>query len=88
MPYLLTFGPNEYANFRQLSLHEHFSGPHFYSIEAQATAGSFFLGQYGQNTISRWQLEWLAALLGHGMLHTPFVFIQPLPIACRREQHC
>lgn len=79
IPYLLTFGPNEYANFGSFRFYEHF-GPHFYSM-VLGDSRLIFLDSTGK-THFRWQLEWLSDLLdGDDAEHT-FVFIShpPLPV--------
>jgi glycosyltransferase involved in cell wall biosynthesis len=77
MPYLLTFGPNEYANFGSFRFYEHF-GPHFYSMKL-GNSRFIFLDSTGK-THFRWQLEWLAALLGTGDAAHTFVFISHPPL--------
>lgn len=77
MPYLLTFGPNEYANFGSFRFYEHF-GPHFYSVKL-GTSRLIFLDSTGK-THFRWQLAWLADLLKAGDAAHTFLFISHPPL--------
>ncbi|QJD57703.1 glycosyltransferase [Pseudomonas sp. gcc21] len=60
MPFLLTFGANEYSNFGSFRFYEDF-GPHLYSVRA-ANTRLIFLDSTGK-TPYRWQLHWLGDLL-------------------------
>ncbi|WP_022963228.1 glycosyltransferase [Halopseudomonas pelagia] len=77
MPYLLTFGPHEYANFGSFRFYEHF-GPHFYSM-ALGDSRLIFLDSTGK-THFRWQLEWLSDLLDTDDAEHTFVFISHPPL--------
>lgn len=72
MPYLLTFGDNEFSNFGSFRFYEHF-GPYFYSF---LTGDSLFvfLDATGK-TPYRWQLRWLSDLLSQDESTHRFVFI-------------
>ena len=60
IPFLLTFGPNEFSNFGSFRFYEDF-GPHLYSVRAGNTR-LIFLDSTGK-TPYRWQLHWLQDLL-------------------------
>lgn len=60
MPFLLTFGANEFSNFGSFRFYEDF-GPHLYSARAGNTR-LIFLDSTGK-TPYRWQLHWLRDLL-------------------------
>lgn len=77
IPYLLTFGPHEYANFGSFRFYEHF-GPHFFSITL-GDSRLIFLDGTGK-THFRWQLEWLTDLLGSDDAAHTFVFIGYPPL--------
>ncbi|PCC99782.1 glycosyltransferase [Halopseudomonas pelagia] len=77
IPYLLTFGSNEYANFGSFRFYEHF-GPHFFSV-ALGDSRLIFLDGTGK-THFRWQLEWLTDLLGSDDAAHTFLFIGYPPL--------
>ena len=72
IPYLLTFGANEYTSFGSFRFYEHF-GPHLYSVRI-GESRLIFLDSTGK-TPYRWQLHWLRdLLLNDDAMHT-LVFI-------------
>ncbi|WP_165855867.1 glycosyltransferase [Marinobacter sp. JSM 1782161] len=76
VPYLLTFGDNEFSNFGSFRFYEHY-GPYFYSFR---TGDSLFvfLDATGK-TPYRWQLRWLSDLMRQDESQHRFVFIgEPL----------
>lgn len=77
IPYLLTFGPNEYANFGSFRFYEHF-GPHFFSLTL-GDSRLIFLDGTGK-THFRWQLEWLTDLLNSDDSAHTFLFISYPPL--------
>jgi len=60
IPYLLTFGENEYEDFGSFRFYEHF-GPYFYNFKL-AGHHFIFLDSTGK-TPWRWQVKWLRELL-------------------------
>ncbi|MEQ5835228.1 glycosyltransferase [Marinobacter sp. NFXS9] len=76
VPYLLTFGDNEFSNFGSFRFYEHF-GPYFYSLH---TGNSLFVFLDATGKTSwRWQLRWLDDLFKQDKSQHRFVFIgEPL----------
>ncbi|BES72718.1 hypothetical protein RE428_37360 [Marinobacter nanhaiticus D15-8W] len=72
VPYLLTFGDNEFSNFGSFRFYEHF-GPYFYSFRTGNSVFAF-LDATGK-TPYRWQLRWLSDLLSQDDSAHRFVFI-------------
>lgn len=72
MPFLLTFGPNEFSNFGSFRFYEDF-GPHLYSVRAGNTR-LIFLDSTGK-TPYRWQLHWLQDLLEQSDATHTLIFI-------------
>ena len=72
VPYLLTFGENEYENFGSYRFYDHF-GPHFFSIKAGG-ARLIFLDSTGK-TPWQWQIRWLNDLLEQETNSLRFLFI-------------
>ncbi|MCA1768158.1 MAG: glycosyltransferase family 4 protein, partial [Idiomarina sp.] len=82
MPYLLTFGNNEYEEFGSFRFYDHY-GPHFFSF----TAGSsrfIFLDSTGK-TPWQWQLRWLTDILKADNSDHRFVFIGHPPLEPEEE---
>lgn len=77
IPYLLTFGPNEYENFGSFRFYDYF-GPHFFSIKI---AGNrlIFLDSTGK-TPWKWQMRWLEDLLKQDQSDNRFLFIAHPPL--------
>ncbi|MDI9244566.1 glycosyltransferase [Marinobacter sp. CHS3-4] len=71
IPYLLTFGENEYENFGSFRFYEHF-GPHFYSVYTDQ-ARLIFLDSTGK-TPWQWQIRWLKDLLNEQDERPTFLF--------------
>lgn len=72
VPYLLTFGDQEYENFGSFRFYDHF-GPHFYSVKI-ADSRFVFLDSTGK-TPARWQIRWLREVLSQEDAAHTFVFI-------------
>ncbi|MDZ7662280.1 glycosyltransferase [Thiohalophilus sp.] len=72
IPYLLTFGANEYEDFGSHRFYDHF-GPHFYSIKV-GNSRLIFLDSTGK-TPWRWQIRWLNDLLNQDASGARFLFI-------------
>ncbi len=72
IPYLLTFGENEYENFGSYRFYDHF-GPHFFSIRA-GDARLIFLDSTGK-TPWQWQIRWLNDLLSQEENGLQFLFV-------------
>ncbi|WP_150910524.1 glycosyltransferase [Marinobacter halotolerans] len=72
IPYLLTFGENEYGNFGSFRFYEHF-GPHFYTVDGPR-AQLIFLDSTGK-TPWRWQIRWLEERLQASSDRPVFLFI-------------
>ncbi len=72
IPYLLTFGENEYENFGSYRFYDHF-GPHFFSIKVGG-AQFIFLDSTGK-TPWQWQVRWLTDLLSQEENRPRFLFI-------------
>ena len=77
IPYLLTFGENEFENFGAFRFYEHF-GPHFYSVKT-AQAQLIFLDSTGK-TPWQWQMRWLKNLLDQPDDLLTFIFIGHPPL--------
>ncbi len=77
VPWLLTFGANEYENFGSFRFYEHF-GPHFYSLRFGDTR-LIFLDGTGK-TPWRWQLRWMDDLLENDTTRARFVFVGKPPL--------
>ena len=82
VPWLLTFGPNEFANFGSFRFYEHF-GPHFYTLRLNDTR-LIFLDATGK-TPWRWQLRWMDDLLEHDASRARLVFIGKPPLRPAEE---
>ncbi len=72
IPYLLTFGENEYESFGSFRFYEHF-GPYFYSVNT-AQAQLIFLDSTSK-TPWRWQIRWLKERLNQKDDRPVFLFI-------------
>lgn len=72
VPWLLTFGENEFDNFGSFRFYEHF-GPHFYTLRFGDTR-LIFLDGTGK-TPWGWQLRWMEDLLANDSSTARFVFI-------------
>ncbi|WP_353851004.1 metallophosphoesterase, partial [Idiomarina sp.] len=72
MPYLLTFGNNEYEEFGSFRFYDHY-GPHFFSFTADDSR-FIFLDSTGK-TPWQWQLRWLTDILKADDSKHRFVFI-------------
>ncbi|MGM0560853.1 MAG: glycosyltransferase [Pseudomonadota bacterium] len=72
IPYLLTFGENEYEDFGSFRFYEHF-GPHFYSVVAN-NSRLIFLDSTGKTPFS-WQHRWLEDILEADESDHVFVFV-------------
>ncbi|MGD8176957.1 glycosyltransferase [Marinimicrobium sp. ARAG 43.8] len=72
IPYLLTFGENEYQDFGSFRFYEHF-GPYFYNFKL-GRSQFIFLDSTGK-TPWRWQIEWLKGLLQEQNYGPVFLFI-------------
>lgn len=77
IPYLLTFGENEYENFGSYRFYDHF-GPHFYSVSTEQTR-LIFLDSTGK-TPWKWQIRWLRDLLSNQSDKPTFLFISHPPL--------
>jgi len=77
MPYLLTFGNNEYEEFGSFRFYDHY-GPHFFSF----TAGDsrFIFLDSTEKTPWQWQLRWLTDTLKADESTHRFVFIGHPPL--------
>ena len=82
MPYLLTFGENEYENFGSYRFYDHF-GPHFFSVKA-GNARLIFLDSTGK-TPWQWQIRWLNDLLNQEPNSLRFLFIGHPPLEPDQE---
>lgn len=82
IPYLLTFGENEYENFGSYRFYDHF-GPHFFSIKAGG-ARLIFLDSTGK-TPWQWQIRWLNDLLSQETNNLRFLFIGHPPLEPEQE---
>jgi glycosyltransferase involved in cell wall biosynthesis len=77
IPYLLTFGPNEYEDFGSFRFYSYF-GPHFFSINV-ANNRFIFLDSTGK-TPWKWQIRWLEDLLKQDQSDNRFIFIAHPPL--------
>ncbi|MGM0416354.1 MAG: glycosyltransferase [Thermodesulfobacteriota bacterium] len=77
VPYLLTFGPNEYEDFGSFRFYDYF-GPHFFSIKI-ADNRFVFLDSTGK-TPWKWQMRWLEDLLEPDRSDNRFIFISHPPL--------
>ncbi|RXS43425.1 glycosyltransferase [Idiomarina sp. 29L] len=77
MPYLLTFGANEYEEFGSFRFYDHY-GPHFFSFTA-GNSRLIFLDSTGK-TPWQWQLRWLNDILKADSSKHRFVFIGHPPV--------
>lgn len=77
MPYLLTFGANEYEEFGSFRFYDHY-GPHFFSFTA-GNSRLIFLDSTGK-TPWQWQLRWLTDTLKNDNSKHRFVFIGHPPM--------
>ncbi|ASG66782.1 glycosyl transferase family 1 [Idiomarina piscisalsi] len=77
MPYLLTFGANEYEEFGSFRFYDHY-GPHFFSFTA-GNSRFIFLDSTGK-TPWQWQLRWLNDILKTDSSTHRFVFIGHPPV--------
>lgn len=82
IPYLLTFGDNEYADFGSFRFYDHF-GPHFYSIQA-GNSRLIFLDSTGK-TPWQWQIRWLSDLLSQDSSEARILFIGHPPLKPKEE---
>ncbi|MGM0906256.1 MAG: glycosyltransferase [Pseudomonadota bacterium] len=82
MPYLLTFGNNEYEEFGSFRFYDHY-GPHFFSF----TAGDsrFIFLDSTEKTPWQWQLRWLTDILKADESAHRFVFIGHPPLEPEEE---
>lgn len=72
VPYVLTFGENEFSNFGSFRFYEHY-GPYFYSFTA-GNSRFIFLDSTGK-TPSGWQLRWLDEQLVGNTAENTFLFL-------------
>ncbi|WP_027328888.1 glycosyltransferase [Marinimicrobium agarilyticum] len=72
IPFLLTFGEQEYEDFGSFRFYEHF-GPYFYNFSL-GQSQFIFLDSTGK-TPWRWQIEWLKGLLSDTRQGPVFLFI-------------
>jgi glycosyltransferase involved in cell wall biosynthesis len=77
IPYLLTFGAQEYEDFGSFRFYDHF-GPHFFSIQA-GSSRLIFLDSTGK-TSWRWQMRWLNDLLAQDTSEARILFIGHPPL--------
>jgi len=77
IPYLLTFGPNEYEDFGSFRFYDYF-GPHFFSIKI-ANNRLVFLDSTDK-TPWKWQMRWLNDLLEQDQSDNRFIFIAHPPL--------
>jgi glycosyltransferase involved in cell wall biosynthesis len=82
MPYLLTFGENEYEEFGSFRFYDHY-GPHFFSFTA-GNSRLIFLDSTGK-TPWQWQLRWLTDILKADNSKHRFVFIGHPPMEPAEE---
>ncbi|RUO69553.1 glycosyltransferase [Idiomarina ramblicola] len=82
MPYLLTFGNNEYEEFGSFRFYDHY-GPHFFSFTA-GNSRFIFLDSTGK-TPWQWQLRWLTDILKADNSEHRFVFIGHPPLEPEEE---
>jgi 1,2-diacylglycerol 3-alpha-glucosyltransferase len=72
VPYVLTFGENEFSNFGSFRFYEHY-GPYFFSFTA-GNSRFIFLDSTGK-TPFEWQLRWLEEQLKGSVVENNFVFL-------------
>lgn len=72
VPYVLTFGENEFSNFGSFRFYEHF-GPYFFSFRA-GNSRFIFLDSTGK-TPRAWQLRWLEEQLATSTTENLFLFL-------------
>lgn len=77
IPYLLTFGANEYEDFGSFRFYDHF-GPHFFSIRV-GNSRFIFLDSTGK-TPWQWQIRWLDDLLSDDTSKAQILFIGHPPL--------
>ena len=77
IPWLMTFGDNEYENFGSFRFYDHF-GPHFYSVRA-GPSRLIFLDSTGK-TSWQWQIRWLDELLANDSSKARLIFIGDPPL--------
>lgn len=77
LPYLLTFGHNEHADFGSFRFYDHF-GPHFYSVRTGNTR-LIFLDSTGK-TPWVWQMRWLRDLLANDTSNSHILFVGHPPL--------
>ena len=82
MPYLLTFGANEYEEFGSFRFYDHY-GPHFFSFTA-GNSRFIFLDSTGK-TPWQWQLRWVNDILKTDSSTHRFVFIGHPPVESEDE---
>jgi len=82
IPYLLTFGANEFDNFGSFRFYDHF-GPHFYSIRT-GNVRLIFLDSTGK-TPWRWQIRWLKDLLNQDTSNARILFINHPPLKPQQD---
>lgn len=82
IPWLMTFGENEYENFGSFRFYDHF-GPHFYAVRA-GVSRLIFLDSTGK-TSWQWQLRWLEEVLANDRSKTRFIFIGSPPLESLHE---
>lgn len=82
MPYLLTFGNNEYEEFGSFRFYNHY-GPHFFSFISNGSR-FIFLDSTGK-TPWQWQLRWLKDILKGDSSKHRFVFIGHPPMEPEEE---
>lgn len=82
IPYLLTFGENEYQDFGSFRFYEHF-GPYFYNFQL-AGHHFIFLDSTGK-TPWRWQIKWLKELLESPTEGRVLLFLGHPPVASDKE---
>ena len=72
VPYVLTFGQNEFSSFGSFRFYEHY-GPYFFSFVA-GNSRFVFLDSTGK-TPMEWQLRWLEEQLGDRPVDNTFLFM-------------
>ncbi|NWO04124.1 MAG: glycosyltransferase [Alteromonadaceae bacterium] len=82
LPYLLTFGPNEYDDFGSFRFYDHF-GPHFYSVRTGNTR-LIFLDSTGK-TPWQWQIRWLKDTLNQDTSNARILFVGHPPVKPSNE---
>lgn len=82
LPYVLTFGENEFSNFGSFRFYEHY-GPYFFSFTA-GNSRFIFLDSTGKTPFD-WQLRWLRNELKGPAAENSFVFLGH-PLHQRHEE--